>query len=975
MGQRDLSGTELPVRSDPVRVAVDLETTGLRTDTDAIIEIGAVKFAGARIIDTYQTFVSLSGPLPYRIQRLTGIVPADLRRAPPLASLLPVLRAFIGSAPLVGHSVAFDATFLRRAEVAERNPLIDTYELASMLLPALPSYTLGSVASALGVPASIHHRALADADLARAVFLALIERLDNLDTPALDSLAALDVPSDWTPGPLIRAYARDRQETVSASPFAALLTTASANGYAARGLNPALGEMAIARDDLPTAPARPATDLTPLAALPALHDALEAGGALLCETAPTEEALLAALAAAVRWAAEHGERVVIAAAGSAEMTQVARDLLPRAAARAGIEQPPSVAELDAPSEYLSLRRWFGAAQDRRAGVFPIEVTRGLARLTIWTRETLTGLRADVAMHGGEDAAWERVRAGEEFAETAADCPYRRDGCCFAARAEARAASATIIVTTHAALASSLTGTDWPALDAARVIILDARLFEDALRQTRTTILDPRALLPLLATLSSEPDSSGQRRDLLRIASALLWPETSGRKGGADSGKRHEERAWRTSVERAREAARSFFGALRQALREGQDGQDTRKRDNRGGEQRDTNAVRVDREMRDSAVWLGVEDAWARLATGLTEAASASRAAAGALTASTTDEAGAALGAQTDLLGAARRLDQIRERGGAIVMRDDHRVATWIRPPYLPFAPSNDQSGASAPAQPAADLADAPTLSGMPTRVGHLLAPLWRDGRGVALLGWSLAAAGDFEPLRSDLAMPESTRLAPLTPDYSHQTLLCLPDDVAEPNAPGAQAQLESLIVALAQALDGDVVAVFPSHAMLRGAASGVRRALERHNILALAQGVDGSARQLWQNFDSQERVTLLGAGSFWDGAERRGRAPAAIIIARTPFPAPADPLIATRAEAFSDPQNQFMTPVAALKLRQALGGLAWSQPRRNVVVLFDRRLQTRGYGPTILGALPECSHYQGALSALPEQAAAWVHDG
>ena len=233
------------MRSDTVRVAVDLETTGLRPDQDAIIEIGAVKFAGPRILDTYQSFVSISGPLPFRIQRLTGIVPADLRRAPALASLLPGLRAFLGDAPLVGHSVSFDASFLRRSGVAQRNPLIDTYEMASMLLPNLPSYTLGAVADALDTPSSTHHRALADADLARAVFLALLARLDGLDTATLDDLAALPAPPDWTPGFLVRAQARERREVVSASPFAALLESAGVDTFTARGLNPALGSMAV----------------------------------------------------------------------------------------------------------------------------------------------------------------------------------------------------------------------------------------------------------------------------------------------------------------------------------------------------------------------------------------------------------------------------------------------------------------------------------------------------------------------------------------------------------------------------------------------------------------------------------------------------------------------------------------------------------------------------------------------------------
>jgi DNA polymerase III epsilon subunit family exonuclease len=988
------------VRSDHVRVAIDLETTGLRPDQDAIIEIGAVKFAGPRIIDTYQTFVSLAGSLPYRIQRLTGIVPADLRRAPPLANLLPVLRAFIGDAPLVGHSVAFDAAFLRRVGVAERNQLIDTYELASILLPSLPSYTLSAVSAALDVSSSILHRALADADLARAVLLALLKRLDDLDTPALEALAALPAAPDWTPGALLRAQASARQEAVSASPFAILLTDANSASFAARGLDPALATMALTRNEesgkpgLPTPSAADAPSAQrnmPGQQAAALRTFLTEGGALLCEVERKDEALRAALREVLAWVNAQSEaRVLIAAVDSAEMLRIARESLPRAAV--GITPTPTIAELGEPADYLCLCRWFGAARAPQAGVFPTEVTRGLARLTVWAAATRTGLRADVALQGSEEAAWERVRYGAEFAALDNDCPYRAAGLSFAAQAEARAANATIVVTTHAALASALANADASQaelLASARVIILDGRQFEDALRLAQTATLDPQPLYGLLDTLASPAGS-----DLFGAVAALLAPAKSVRQSAKVPAAERPDAPWRATVARARQVSRAFFRAVRQALQEAQEEQAHGKR----GEQRDNGAVRLDFAARDSNAWESVMSAWNRLATSLAETVSAAQAAAGALP----GESALARGLRIDLSGAVKRLDAFRARGAELIASEDERSVTWIRPPYTPFADQNhmnnasngsnprgqrasppdekdfkpasdaNTTNASKPSMDTHDIEEAPSLSRIPIRVGKALQPLWSGERGVALLDWSLAVGGDFEGVRNALALPETSRQVALAPDYSQQTLLLLPDDAAEPNAPGAPAQLESLIVALAQALDGDVVAVFPSHAMLRGAANGIRRALERHDIMTLAQGVDGSARQLWQNFDSQERVVLLGAGSFWDGVVRRGRAPACVIIARTPFPPLSDPIIATRAEAWSDPQNQYITPQGALKLRQALGGLAWSHSRRNAVVLFDRRLQTRGYGPTVLGALPEMTQYTGPLRALPERVAEWV---
>ena len=68
--------TEMNPTENPLSqtfVALDLETTGLDSARDAIIEIGAVKFAGDEIIDSFQTFINPGRTIPEFVQRLTGI--------------------------------------------------------------------------------------------------------------------------------------------------------------------------------------------------------------------------------------------------------------------------------------------------------------------------------------------------------------------------------------------------------------------------------------------------------------------------------------------------------------------------------------------------------------------------------------------------------------------------------------------------------------------------------------------------------------------------------------------------------------------------------------------------------------------------------------------------------------------------------------------------------------------------------------
>src|SRR2546422_744080 len=195
----------------PIRVALDLETTGLYAEQDAILEIAAIKFQSATILEKMETLISPGRSIPFRVQRLTGIMPQQVVDAPGFESISRQLQQFLGDYPIVGHSIPFDAGFLRRRGLVRNNPLIDTFELATVLLPSLPSYNLGQVAEALDVPVTPgRHRAMVDTILAMQVFLALHQRLQAIDLSLLKDLANLDAPRTWPLLSFFRQELRDR---------------------------------------------------------------------------------------------------------------------------------------------------------------------------------------------------------------------------------------------------------------------------------------------------------------------------------------------------------------------------------------------------------------------------------------------------------------------------------------------------------------------------------------------------------------------------------------------------------------------------------------------------------------------------------------------------------------------------------------------------------------------------------------------
>ena len=149
-------------------VAIDIETTGLSQDRDAIIEIGAVKFKGHRVEDEWSSLINPGRHIPEFITGLTGISDVEVRNAPRFQDIAHELETFVGNAPVVGHNVRFDLGFLQKAGLLQYNEVIDTYELAAVLMPTASRYNLGALGKQLGILLPATHRALDDARVTMA---------------------------------------------------------------------------------------------------------------------------------------------------------------------------------------------------------------------------------------------------------------------------------------------------------------------------------------------------------------------------------------------------------------------------------------------------------------------------------------------------------------------------------------------------------------------------------------------------------------------------------------------------------------------------------------------------------------------------------------------------------------------------------------------------------------------------------------
>ena len=96
---------------------LDLETTGLSPDGDAITEIGTVRTALGLETGRFQSLINPDAQIPPRITVVTGITQAMVIDAPKIGEALPSLLEFIGDAVIVGHNVRFDMSFLNAASI------------------------------------------------------------------------------------------------------------------------------------------------------------------------------------------------------------------------------------------------------------------------------------------------------------------------------------------------------------------------------------------------------------------------------------------------------------------------------------------------------------------------------------------------------------------------------------------------------------------------------------------------------------------------------------------------------------------------------------------------------------------------------------------------------------------------------------------------------------------------------------------
>ncbi len=943
-------------------VSLDLETTGLNMETDQIIEVGATRFDRSGAFENFSTFVDPGRGIPREVRELTGIADADLKGAPRFLEVRDALREFIGDRAIVGQNIAFDLAFLRAEQIHPTGPSLDTWELASVLLPTASRLNLASLAAAVGVHMPVAHRALADAEATRDIFLALLAKLETLPRSLLLELRAFAARADWA--------------------FVTLIDDALEHTGGLEALDPSMGEQAarVIVSALPLPPTR--VQLPPLVprepSLPTLPEEIDAlftsaaahadllpvyerrpgqetmaqavakhlghGGTLAVEAGTGTGKSLAYLLPSLLHALRNDDRVVVSTNTLNLQDQLANKDLPVAAALveefAGVEPGALRATvLKGRGNYLCLERWAQVRMDPSPRTEP-EV-RLFGRVAAWLPQTETGDLGELYMTSQERPAWDQLSAeGTDCLQRR--CVYVRDGSCFLQRARTRAASAHVIVVNHSLLLANAARADQVLPPYRHLVIDEAHRLEDVATQhygAAFSARDVRDLIDRLGQLDRHGEPGFVRR-VQGIGRNTPGGETlalSPLAGLAPLADRLE-----IAVSGARELVRPLADALRTFADEYAE---------ESGGTGPRREISLTAARRAQPAWEEAAEAAVHLDMALQIVAER--------VAQVGDAAGA-LPEGTSPLAEALRIEAAHAAESLLAARETLR-RTALQPKRDDIAwlavGEGDQRLHLAPLE----VAD---------RLEH---DLYRDRASVLLTSATLSAAGSFDFTLDRLGLREADTLEVPSPfDYRRAVLALLIEDLPEPGMPGYERALHQTIADAARAADGRTLALFTSHAAVRAAAGALRDLLARDDITVLAQGLDGSPARLLRLLVERPRTILLGTAAFWEGIDVQGDALSQILIARLPFPVPNDPIYAGRAEQFEDPFAEFAVPQSVLRFRQGFGRLIRGTTDRGVFAVLDSRIVRRTYGEVFVDALPDCEVRRLYADAIPPVITDWL---
>ncbi|HJR61041.1 MAG TPA: ATP-dependent DNA helicase [Vicinamibacterales bacterium] len=606
----------------------------------------------------------------------------------------------------------------------------------------------------------------------------------------------------------------------------------------------------------------------------AVADVFVDGGVLLAEAGTGTGKTLAYLVPAIL----SRQRVLVSTGTKNLQEQIFFKDLPVLRDSLGI--PFTATYMKGRGNYLCLHRF---AEYRDTAMHSHDEAHHIRLIDAWREGTDTGDRAEIEDLPEDLPFWNDISASAENC-IGSDCPQFQD--CFVTRMRQRAAESDVVIVNHHLLCA----------DAA----VRQSAFGEVIPSCKYAIVDEAHQLEDVATQYFGVAVSNYRlddlaRDVEKAVSARLISDPD------------REDELRDDVERLRDRARNFFGAL-QMVRFGSASPGF---GGAGGLAGTESRIRVRAQQ---------------LAGVIEEAHSLS----GALEAMEADLA-LAPDASEDVLALARRASEVRVNLNFLMRADD--------PTYVYYLEARGRGT---------------FLRAAPIDVSDIIRELLLDRMTATVLtSATLAVDRSFDYVKGRLGIgnAQEVRLASEF-DYARQAILYLPPRMPDPRSREFGTAAAREVIEILRRTQGRAFVLFTSYANLREVQSIASVELP---YPILVQG-EAPRSTLLREFRVTPNAVLLATSSFWQGVDVVGEALSCVVIDKIPFASPGDPITAARIEAINTAGGSafgdYQVPLAILTLQQGLGRLIRHRQDRGVLAILDPRLRTMGYGRRVLASLP-----------------------
>jgi ATP-dependent DNA helicase DinG len=909
-------------------VAIDIETTGLNSEWDEIIQIAGMRFKGEEVVNQFVSLVKPKGKVPKFIEHLTHISPQELKTAPPIKEVLKDFCNFIGDSILVGHNIGFDFNFLNQFIVDNggfpiSNMHWDTAEIGRIYLPFTTDHKLSTLVSFFGIELMNAHQADADALATGKLFNALTNYILShygymLNARLMDLAMQANLKSGlyeyikW----IVRQQRSSALSGKKTVPVVNELNNVIEHIAAGsiKSIPEVFAEDGIFASKFPNFEFRSGQ----MTMAEEVADAFSKQDFLVVEAGTGVGKSFAYLVPAIDFSNRNKSKVIVSTNTKNLQEQLFFKDLPQL--KKILPLPFQAVLVKGRENYICERRWQELLQEQTRGITSYDAY-GLLNLLVWKEHTNTG---DVS----ENSSFDKNRFGVLWHKICSDrylcggrkCPLFHS--CYVMKLRKNIETASIVVANHSLLLADAQ-MDNSTLGEYQYLVIDEahNLMSAASKNLGFTLsyVDLNSLFNQLV-YTSRKYSGGFLSQIMQVLQKSMLTTDK---------KTHIETLCTKltgEIDSQRQVITKLFSLAEDHCVEAKSYNKLRIKDPNAFEDIYTLLKELSLAFKDILKDLtALDNVFSTLNSNQVKDLDVLK---------------------DNLKGYLSRYMETEEIILQLLNPDLDNYALWIE---------NDPiSERNVPIS---------TFCYAPVEVGeHLNRLLYQNIPCIIFTSATLSIRGSFKfflnqsglSLVTEKNVKQSIVESPF--DYDKQSLLLIGSFLPEHKDKFFQSQALGCLEQILTTTNVGTMALFTSYKDLDAVYNHLSDTLFHLNRPFFAQGKGVSRNSLLDEFKKSKNAVLLGTSSFWEGVDIQGDSLSLLILYKIPFQVPSEPLVEALIDKLErenkDSFMHLMLPNALLRLRQGFGRLIRSKTDRGVVLIMDSRVSKKKYGIYFKQILP-----------------------